>query len=305
MTNAMKDVTVMKDVMMGTMREATRDDPIRDKRRVVTRRGVFGVIGITGGVIVGFITGLIGAPMGLIPAFAAEAPRRVVSLIPAVTEMLFAIGEGSRLVGVGNYDRFPPEVEKIPRVGGLLDPSVERILSLRPDLVIVYNTQQELKQRLDRATVPYYSYEHRGLHDIMQTIRAIGARIGSGDRANALASQMEADLSAIRRSVAGLRRPKTLLVFGRDPRSLGNIDAGGGYGFLHDMLDVAGGDNIFSDINRQSVQATTEMILARRPEVIIEFRYGGSLRAADIPAEVHAWDVLASLPAVRRHPTAS
>jgi iron complex transport system substrate-binding protein len=252
------------------------------------------IAGVTAGVIATVIAAAIAAS-----APAAEPPRRIVSLIPAVTEMLFAIGDGSRLVGVGNYDRFPPEVEKIPRVGGLLDPDVERILSLRPDLVIVYNTQQELKQRLDRARIPYYPYEHRGLQDIMETIRTLGARIGSANRANALAARLEADLSAIRRSVAGLARPKVLLVFGRDPGSLRNIDASGGYGFLHDMLDVAGGDNLFADIHQQSVQATTEMILARRPDVIIEFRYAGSVRAADVPAEIRTWDALASLPAVR------
>src|SRR5207248_1449050 len=115
---------------------------------------------------------------------------------------------------VSSYDRHPPEVERIERVGGLLDPNVERILSLRPDLVIVYNTQQELKQRLDRASIPYYSYEHRGLSDITKTLRMVGMRIGSGEAAERFASTMETDLSDIRKSVAGLPRPKTLVVFG-------------------------------------------------------------------------------------------
>ena len=94
--------------------------------------------------------------------------------------MLFAMGAGDRLVGVGNYDRFPPEVDKLPRVGGLIDPDIERILSLKPDLVIVYDTQAELKQQLERAGVPFFSYEHRALPDIMETMRALGARIGAG-----------------------------------------------------------------------------------------------------------------------------
>ena len=81
----------------------------------------------------------------------AAGPQRIVSVIPAVTEMIFAMGEGGRLVGVSSFDHFPPEVSRLPRVGALLDPDTERILSLRPDLVIVYNTQTELKQRLDRA----------------------------------------------------------------------------------------------------------------------------------------------------------
>jgi iron complex transport system substrate-binding protein len=232
---------------------------------------------------------------------AAEPPKRIVSLIPAVTEMIFAMGDGARLVGVSSYDRYPPQVASIATVGGLLDPNVERLLSLRPDLVIVYNTQQELRQRLERAAIPFYLYEHRGLPDITQTVRAVGARIGSADAANRVAGKMEADLAGIRQSVAGRPRPKTLLVFGRDPGSLRNIDASGGYGFLHDMLDIAGGEDMFADITRQSVQTTTEMILARRPDVIIELRYGDSAKSLDVKRELSAWDALPSVPAVRSH----
>jgi iron complex transport system substrate-binding protein len=231
----------------------------------------------------------------------ADAPRRIVSLIPAVTEMIFAIGDGERLVGVSAYDRYPPEVQKIDRVGGLLDPNVEKILSLRPDLVIVYNTQQELKQRLQRADIPAFLYEHRGLADITQTIRAVGARIGSGAAANRLADTMESDLSAIRQSVAGKIRPKTLLVFGREPGSLRGVNASGGVGFLHDMLLVAGGDDVFGDVARQSVDASREMILARGPEVIIELRYGDAIGTSDSAQIAHDWDALTSVPAVRNH----
>ena len=128
----------------------------------------------------------------------AAPPQRIISMIPAVTEMLFAIGDGQRLVGVTSYDRYPPEVARLARVGGLLDPDVERILALRPDLVVLYNTQVELKQRLDRAGIDYYSYEHRALPDITTTLRAIGARIGSAARANAAAAAMQRSIAAIR-----------------------------------------------------------------------------------------------------------
>ena len=232
---------------------------------------------------------------------AAEPPRRIVSLIPAVTEMIFAMGAGDRVVGVSAYDRYPPQVDRLPRVGGLIDPNVERIFSLKPDLVIVYDTQEDLKQRLDRAAIPFYRYEHRALSDIAATMRSVGARVGAGERANQLATGMEAELDAIRRTVSGQPRFKTLLVFGRDPGSLRNIYASGGYGFLHDMLEVAGGDDVFADTKQQSVQASTEMILARRPEVIIELHYGDSLKSADLQREAAVWDALPSIPAVRAH----
>ena len=228
-------------------------------------------------------------------------PARIVSLIPATTEMLFAMGAGNRLVGAGNYDRFPPEVDKLPHVGGLLDPDTERILALRPDLVILYATQSDLRARLDRASVPYYSYEHRAMPDIMQTIRAIGARIGAAESAERVAAGMEQSLADIRRAVAGRPRLKTMLIFGREPGTLRGVLASGGYGFLSDLLDVAGSENAFADIKQQSVQASTEMLLARQPDAIVELRYGDDRRAVNIDQELSVWKTLPSIPAVRNH----
>jgi len=227
--------------------------------------------------------------------------QRIVSLIPAVTEMLFAIGDGQRIVGVTNYDRYPPEVSRLVRVGGLLDPDVERILSLRPDLVVLYNTQVELKQRLDRAGIDYYSYEHRALPDITTTLRTIGARIGSAARANAAAAGIEGAIAAVRTSLIGLPRPRTLLVFERDRSSLRNVYASGGYGFLHDMLEAAGGANVFADVMRQSVEVSTEMMLARKPDVVIELWYGDLGKDLDLSRQAQAWNVLGAIPAVRNH----
>ncbi|OFV91351.1 MAG: hypothetical protein A3G76_04355 [Acidobacteria bacterium RIFCSPLOWO2_12_FULL_65_11] len=222
---------------------------------------------------------------------------RIISIIPATTEMLFAMGAGDRLLAAGSYDRYPPEVERLPRVGALIDPNIERILALRPDLVVMYDTQTELKRQLERARIPIYSYTHRGLADITETIRSLGARVGVQAGANALATRIERQLADVRARVAKSPRPKTLLVFGRDRGSLRNIDASGGLGFLHDMLVTAGGADVLGDIRRQSVAMTTEMLLARAPEVIIELKYGRSDTAAE--ADLHVWDALPSVPAVR------
>jgi iron complex transport system substrate-binding protein len=226
-------------------------------------------------------------------------PRRVVSIVPATTEMLFAMGAGDRLVAVGSYDRFPPEVERLPRVSALLDPNVERILSLRPDLVIIYGTQTDLRTQLERAQVPFYPYVHRGLADITETIRSLGARVGVATEANALAARIERQLAEIRARVAQSPRPKTLLVFGREPGTLKNIDASGGVGFLHDILETAGGTDLLADAKQQSVTMTTELVLARAPDVIIELRYARG--DPTTPSDLSAWDALPSVPAVKNH----
>jgi iron complex transport system substrate-binding protein len=253
--------------------------------------------------LLGLVLVLLFAALATPATVAAQTvrPERIISLVPAATEMIFAMGDGSRVVAVSDYDRFPADVSRLPKVGGLLDPNVERIIALRPDLVVVYATQKELLERLDRAGIPYFSYEHRTLPDIMTTVRAIGARIGSAARSDTVAADMERSLAAIRATTLGLPHPTTLLVFERDPASLRNVYASGGYGFLHDMLEIAGGTNVFGEIKRQSVQASTEMLLTRRPDVIIELRYGDSLKTADIAKELQVWNALASVPAVRNH----
>jgi iron complex transport system substrate-binding protein len=231
-------------------------------------------------------------------ALVQARPSRIISVIPAVTEMLFALGAGSQVVGVGTFDQFPPDVAKLPRVGALLDPDLERILSLKPDLVVVYESQTDFRTQLERASVPTFVYKHAGLADIPDTIRRLGARIGRDAEAAATTKKIEDQLQSIRARVAGRPKPKTLLVFQRDALALRGIYASGGVGFLQDMLDIAAGDNVFGDVNRQSVQATTELILARRPEVIIEFR-SGTLTADARTKEIATWQSLPSLPAAR------
>src|SRR5439155_23604349 len=108
----------------------------------------------------------------------------------------------------------------------------EKLLSLKPDLVIVYDTQTELKQQLERAHVPMFRYVHKGLPDIIETMRRLGERIGAKAAADAAATQIERQLDAVRTRVAGLPRARTLLVFGREPGTLRHIYASGGYGFL-------------------------------------------------------------------------
>ena len=227
------------------------------------------------------------------------APQRIVSLIPATTEMLFAMGAGSRVVGIGNYEHFPPEVEKLPRVGGLIDPNTERLLALKPDLVIVYDTQAELKTQLQRAGIAFFNYSHRGLPDITETMRALGVRIGAREGAEAAAARIEQQLAAVRARVAGRPRPRTLLVFGREPGTLRQINASAGVGFLHDVLQLAGGDDVLGDMGRQSAMLSTEMVLTRKPDTIIELHYGESLPQPAIERERRVWDALPSVPAVR------
>jgi iron complex transport system substrate-binding protein len=226
-------------------------------------------------------------------------PQRIVSLVPAATEMLFEMGAGSQLVGVGNFDRHPAEARALPKMGGLIDPHVERILATRPDLAIVYDTQTDLKQQLDRAGIPMFRYAHKDLADIAVTMQAIGDRVGASAGARHAVTRMNERLAAVRSRVAARPRPRTLLVFGRDPGALRRINASAGYGFLHDLLELAGGTDVLADLRKQSADLSTEAILTRAPEVILELHYGDSLQPERLDAERRVWNALPAVPAVR------
>lgn len=230
--------------------------------------------------------------------FAQDRPARIISLIPAVTEMLFAVGAGDQVIAVSSFDDYPPQVRKLERVGALLDPDLERILALEPGLVVVYASQTDLRQQLERAGIATYTYKHAGLAGVVTTIRDVGARVGHEQEAARVIQEIERGMENVRKRVAGRPRPKTMLVFGREALEIRGVYASGGVGFLHDMLTAAGGENLFADVQRESIQATSELILARRPDVILE------LRAGEIPEsrqrqEIAAWSRLTSLPAVR------
>ncbi len=237
----------------------------------------------------------------VVPRIAQTAvPMRIVSIVPALTEMLFTIGAGPQVVGVSSFARFPAEVEGLPRVGALIDPDMERVLSLRPDLVLLYGSQQDQHRQIVRAGISVFSYRHGGLEDVTTTILKLGHRTGHAAEAHTVAKEIERDLVAIRARVVGRTPARTLLVIGREPGIIRNVYASGGIGFIHDMLEAAGGENVFGDVAREATQPSSETILAAAPDVIIELRAEGILTPDEADRETRVWQYFSTIPAVRQ-----
>jgi iron complex transport system substrate-binding protein len=232
------------------------------------------------------------------PARPASAPARIVSLVPALTETLFAIGAGHLVVGVSSFDRFPSEVQRLPRVGALIDPDTERILALRPDLILVYDSQGDAIARFAAAGIRTFEYRHRGLDHVVDTMRTLGRLTGRRAEAERQAASLLDRIDAVRTRVRDRPRVRTLLVFERQPGTLRSLYASGGAGFLNEMLDAAGATNVFADVERESVQPSHETLLARAPDVILEVRASGPQATREEEARA-AWSALASVPAVR------
>lgn len=247
-----------------------------------------------------FATILAAALLATAPAAQAPAAgQRLISLVPAATEMLFAIGAGTDVVGVSSFDEYPAEVRSRTRVGALVDPDFERILTLRPTLVVAYGSQADLIARLERSRIPVFAYRQGGLADVTATMRELGRRVGRAAAADAAARDIEAQLAAVRRRVAPLPRPKTMLVFSRETGTLRGMYVSGGVGFLHDLLVTAGGTNVFADVPRENIQASSEQVLARAPEAILELWPSRGWTAARAAQERDTWRQLPSIPAVR------
>lgn len=226
-------------------------------------------------------------------------PARIVSLVPALTETLFAIGAGPQVIAVSSFDTFPPEAQDLPRVGALLDPDMERILAMRPDLVVAYGSQTELHARFDRAGIRVFSYRHGGVATVLETIHELGALTGRQAGADRLAADLRSRLDRVRLAVRDRQRPRTLLVIERQPGTLRGLYASGGFGFLHDILEAAGGENVFADVAREAVQPSHETLLTEAPEVVIEIRAAADPGPGPTQEMHDAWSTLAALPAVR------
>jgi iron complex transport system substrate-binding protein len=215
--------------------------------------------------------------------FLAQSPRRLISLAPSVTEILFALGLGDRVVGVTTYCDYPPEAQSIEKVGDTQRPNLEKIISLKPDLVVISTASQleEFVGNLERLGVPVYVNNPVDLGSLMDSIQRIADVTGVPDSGNALVANLRSRITEVHTRVAGLARPRVLLVLGSEPL----ITAGGGT-FISDLITEAGGESISADQKTDYPLFSIETALARRPEVIFLQAGGEGLppQLADSPA---------------------
>ena len=232
------------------------------------------------------------------------APQRIVSTGPSITEILFALGAGPRVVGVTQYCNYPPEARKIRRIGTWMTPNMEAILETRPVLVIVQKTGIHDDSRFKAMSLKTLLVQLDSIQDISKSIRAIGVATGTDARAAQLVSSIEHQLEIIRKQVAGKTPTRAMFIVGRTPGALEGLIAVGKRSYLTDVMDVAGGRNIFEDSIVAYPKVVHEAILSRNPEVIIdmgEHPEGGAIDQKQIQSEIALWRKYPSLPAVRNN----
>lgn len=209
-------------------------------------------------------------PQAASPQPQAPGPQRIVSTSPSITETLFALGVGDRVVGVSLYCWFPAEVAKLPKVGTFLRPDVEVIARLKPDLVFLHPGPGAAATQLDRLGIRSVTVERGSFSNVMASIATIGRAAGAGDRADRLRSDLTSRLDRVKASVAGLTPKKVLIIVGRRTGTLTDIIGVGPGSYLDEIAKLAGGTNVLASSRLEYPQISMETIISLAPDFIVD-----------------------------------
>jgi iron complex transport system substrate-binding protein len=222
----------------------------------------------------------------------AAPPRRIVSLVPSVTEILFTIGGQDRLAGVTDFCDFPAEARRKPRVGSMLAPNLEAIVALRPDLVVATTAgnRQETFDQLARLGIPVYVVNPSRLAEVLELMTRLAALTGRSEAAEPVVAALRGRIQAVRTRVTPLRRPRVLYVLWPEPLIVPGRSA-----LITELITVAGGESVTADGGEAYPRYSVEAALARAPEVILLARHGTP--TSRISRE--QWARFRTLPAIR------
>ena len=217
--------------------------------------------------------------------------HRVICLTPSNTDSVFALGAANDVVAVSDYVNYPAEAMKKPSVGSISNPSMERILSLHPDLILGMpnlNDQAALQQ-LQRLGIPVYLTDPHGIAGILHSVSDLGHALGREPEAAAVVARLQQRIDAVRAAVKGKPVVSVFMPVSYDP-----VLTIGRSSFLTDIIEVAGGHSITDDLQEEWPRISMEAVIARAPQALLMMR--GGMISPDILKTRPGWDVL---PAVR------
>jgi iron complex transport system substrate-binding protein len=234
----------------------------------------------------------------------AAPPERIVSTAPSITELLYALGLGNRVVGVTRFCRYPPEAQLKPKIGDYTSPNLEAIAALRPDLVIIQTNPVHLADRLAKLKLHVLEVDQENIAAIYKSIHDVGAATGTEHAATQLSDSILDGLGKIRNRVAPLPRVRMMFVIGRSPNRLDGLVVAGRASYLNEVIEIAGGENVFRDAVAGYPEVSLEEVMARNPEVIVDM---GDMSDTIGVTEEHKrnvialWNRIPNLAAVKQH----
>lgn len=204
------------------------------------------------------------------PVLAASKPQRIVSMAPGITEILFALGAGDRVVGVTSYSDYPEEAKTKPSIGGYYAPDMEKIVALQPDMVFALReTQARYIRILEQAGIPVVAVEPRNMQEILTAIDTISVAIGEQERGAALHAALAHQLATVRRVTAAAAPKRVFLEIWDAP-----LLTVGRKSFINDIITQAGGINVAADKDIDYTVCDIETLYAYNPDVYIFVSHG-------------------------------
>lgn len=219
-------------------------------------------------------------------------PRRIVSLVPSATELIFALGAEDRLVGVTDFCDWPPAARSKPSVGGMIDPSLETIVALKAEVVVATDdgNRQHTSEQLRRLGIPVYRVRASRVSQVLDVAAGLGELTERRGAVAPLVARIRRRIDAIAAAVAGRPRPRVLYVLWPEP-----LIVPGRGSIVTELIGLAGGDSVTADQALDYPRFSVEAAVARAPDVIVLARHG----TGSAPIARDRWDRLAALPAVR------
>ncbi len=229
----------------------------------------------------------------------AEQPKRIVTMAANITEVIYALGAGDQVVGVGDFCFFPEEINKLPRCGGWSNPNYEQLLALKPELILVTGKFDKLVEFGRKRGIPVESVTMTSLQTIYDGITRIGELTARQDEASRMVGGLRRDVGKMQAGQTA-RRPKVFLCLGHQAGTLAGIYTPGGGSFLDEVLRLAGGDNIFADA-KDFPEVSKESIVSRQPDIIIDMAPRLDEKSPTAKQLIADWQRLGSMPATRQN----
>src|SRR5262245_4033617 len=202
-------------------------------------------------------------------ALPTALPHRIVSVAPSITEILFALGAGDQVVGVTTYCNYPEAAKAKPKIGGYTSPSLEAILALRPDQVIMMKNRPDVAQKLRQTGIDVTELQPENLAGVYEAIRVISEKIGVPAKGRSLVQSIQKELQDASAKTSG-PKPKVLFIVGRTPGTIADLTGVGPGSFLSELITLAGAENILADAVVAYPKVNMEEVIRRNPDVIID-----------------------------------
>lgn len=238
---------------------------------------------------------------GLAPGLRAGNNLRVVSLAPNITEIVFKLGRGHQLVGRTDFGTFPPAAKAVPAVGGYLDLNFEKLIQLKPDLVLMLPNGRRRRQ-LNALGISVLEVPDETVEDVLNSITAVGKALGAPQRAAVLRQGIEDTLRLVRQKADSLRaHPVGLLIVGRQPGGLQGLYAAGKTSYLGQLWEISGGRHAFPEMDKHYFPVNKEDLLSRPVRAILEFHSAADSGKVSREQIAAIYRPLSLIPAVRQN----